>query len=308
MYPDFVIPGAAKSGTTALYGYLAQHPRIFLPQEKEPGFFSSDIPGGLTHLEEYRALFAAAPSGTLCGEASTRYLYSRVAIARLLAHNPAVKLIILLRNPVDAAQSLHSYAYRYGLEDSSDFEQAWHEQPAKLARRRLPGGGEILEYNYRLTYSYAEQVQRVMQHVPPEQRLFMLYEEFFAEPQRHYARVLQFLDLPPLLPEAFPAVNAHVGVRSARLEHWLRHPPPLVRRMYARVAPLLDSVGLNPLRHLRRANWQAGRRAELRPAFRAELERYFAPDVREVERLLGRQLWPLAQAPGGVEAAGEPRT
>ena len=307
MYPDFVIPGAAKSGTTALYEYLAQHRGVFLPREKEPGFFSSDIPGGLATRDEYHALFAAAPPGALCGEASTRYLYSRVAIARLLAHNPAVKLIILLRNPVDAAQSLHSYAYRYGLEDSSDFEQAWREQPAKLAQRRaLAGGGEILEYNYRLTYRYAEQVQRVLQYVPPGQRLFLLYEEFFTEPRRHYAQVLQFLGLPLQLPASFESVNAHLGVRSARLEHWLRHPPPLLRRIYGKIAPLLGSAGRNPLRRLRRANWRAGARPPLRPAFRRELEAYFAPDVREVERLLGRRLWPLAdRAPASPSSPAE---
>ncbi len=101
--PDFVIAGAARCGTTALHEYLALHPAVFMPVLKEPGFFSTDLPGGVSTLEEYRALFAPAPAHALTGEASTQYLYSKVALERLTAHNPQVRIIVILRNLVDAA-------------------------------------------------------------------------------------------------------------------------------------------------------------------------------------------------------------
>jgi hypothetical protein len=162
--PDLVIAGAAKSGTTALYTYLAQHPGVFMPRLKEPDFFSTDLPGGISTLDEYRALFAAAPPHCLTGEASTEYLYSKVAIARAVAHNPKMKFIFMLRNPVDAAVSLHGYAYRYGREPHSDFEYAWRAQEIRFAKQRKTQpelNNRIFEYDYRETYRYAEQVRRV---------------------------------------------------------------------------------------------------------------------------------------------------
>jgi Sulfotransferase domain len=291
--PDFVIAGAAKCGTTALFTYLAQHPSVAVPTEKEPGFFSADIPGGMSDPEEYRALFAAAPAHCLSGEASTRYLYSRVAIERLIAHNPRVKVIVLLRNPIDAVCSLHGYAYRYGHESIGDFERAWRAQGTRLGYEQAASRGDrpLIEYDYRATYHYAEQVRRVFEHVPPPQRLFVVYEEFFARPAAQYAGVLDFLSLAPAGPRTFEAVNTYEGVRSSRIESLIRNPPARLKDLYAPVRPLMKAAGLHPLRLLTRANRARREKPPLRPAFRQELEQYFAPDVAQLESLLGRRLW-----------------
>jgi hypothetical protein len=292
--PDFVIAGAAKCGTTALFEYLSQHPSVFMPTLKEPGFFSTDLIGGVSTLEEYHALFESAPPQRMTGEASTRYVYSRVAIARLLTHNPNVKVITMLRNPVDAAYSLHGYAYRYGHDDIADFELAWREQPAHFARRwRTPSGhnGHIFEYDYRATYRYAEQVRRVLDHVPEQQRHFVTYEDFFADPSSHYAKILEFLGLPPTASTAFTLVNAYTGVRSPRLERLLRRPPKALQVLYTPFRPLFKATGFRPVQLIRRMNWGRPHKAPLRPAFREELEHYFADDIAELESLLGRRLW-----------------
>lgn len=292
--PDFVIAGAAKCGTTALYTYLARHPSVFMPDLKEPGFFSADMPGGISSLEKYLALFAAAPARCLTGEGSTRYLYSRVAIARLMVHNPHAKVIILLRNPVDAAYSLHGYAYRYGHESIADFARAWRAQGIRLGYERVPcGHGEpsITEYDYRATYRYAGQVRRVMERVPPRQRLFLIYEEFFADPVRHYAAVLDFLGLAAVASPRFEPVNTYVGVRSARLEALLRRPPIFVRALYAPLRRVAKAVRFRPLELITRVNRVQREKAALGAAFRRELEDYFADDVRQLESMVGRNLW-----------------
>jgi Sulfotransferase domain len=288
--PDFVIAGAAKSGTTALYDYLCRHPAVFMPSEKEPGFFSTDVPGGVGTLEEYRALFAAAPAHCMTGEASTRYLYSHVAIPRLLAHNPDVKVVVILRNPVDAAYSMHGYTYRYGIEDIADFEHAWRAQQARFASEKRTST-EIYEYDYRTVFRYGEQVRRVLNHVPARQRHFMVYEEFFSDPVRHYGDLLEFLGLAPAPPPAFPVVNGYLGVRSPTVERLLRRPPTLIKLLYAPLRPLIKAAGLRPGLLVKRMNWGRQQKQALRPEFRAELESYFSDDVAEVERLLGRTLW-----------------
>ena len=289
--PDFVIAGAARCGTTALHEYLALHPAVFMPVLKEPGFFSTDLPGGVSTLEEYRALFAPAPAHALTGEASTQYLYSKVALERLTAHNPQVRIIVILRNPVDAAYSLHGYAYRYGHEEVADFEAAWRAQAVRFGYDRQAPGGQIVEYDYRATYCYAGQIRRVMECVPQSQRHFALYEQLFADPGRHYARILEFLGLEPAPVSTFATVNSHVEVRSPRLEGWLRRPPALLLPLYAPLRPLCHALGLRPGQLVTRANRGASSRQPLRPAFRAELERCFADDVAELEDLLGRRLW-----------------
>jgi len=285
--PDFVIAGAAKCGTSALFHYLRQHPDVFMPELKEPGFFSTDMPGGIAALDEYLALFARAPRHALTGEGSTRYVYSHVAIEHLIAHNPRVKVIVMLRNPVDAARSQHGYAYRYRHEAEADFERAWRMQEL----RGRSAASHPVDYDYRATYLYAAQVRRVIRHVPAEQRLFLIYEEFFADPATHYARVLEFLGLPPLALAQFAVVNAAESVRSAGLERLARRPPGWLRALYRPVQPFLARAQLNPTTLLGRLNWSRQPKGALHPEFRAELEQYFAADVAELEQLLGRSLW-----------------
>jgi len=197
---------------------------------------------------------------------------------------------VMLRNPVDAAYSLHGYAYRYGHEDISDFEQAWHTQPERLARDNSPAG-RIFEYDYRTVYSYAAQVRRVFEHVPAGQRLILVYEEFFADPTTHYSKVVEFLGLCPAPARDFPVVNAFHGVRSPTIERVLRSPPHSLTALYAAARPLFRFAGWSPVQLIRRLNWRRQRKAPLRPSFRSEIERYFAPDIAELETLLGRSLW-----------------
>jgi Sulfotransferase domain len=140
--PDFFIVGAARCGTTALFDYLAAHPAVFLPvpERKEPNYFCTDLStyGGVATLTEYEALFSPAPPHALTGEASVLYLYSKVAIGRIMAHNVDAKIIVMLRNPIEAARSMHAFWWSNKLEDVGDFEQAWRLQGPRLERRRLP--------------------------------------------------------------------------------------------------------------------------------------------------------------------------
>ena len=141
--PNFLIIGAAKSGTTSLYAYLEQHPQAYLSPKKEPEFFSYEgrevdfngpkgeeqanhgIKQHITaNIEEYRALFRGASDEKAIGEASTMYLYSPQAPSRIKHYIPKVKLIAIFRNPVDRAYSTFSYLTLQGREPLSEFSQA----------------------------------------------------------------------------------------------------------------------------------------------------------------------------------------
>src|SRR5438105_1053894 len=124
--PDFFIVGHAKCGTTALYKMLNAHPQIFMPEYKwgagkEPWYYSRDNPQPQTDgvrsvaftgrrevsLQEYTALFTGARADQLIGEASTSYLWSTSAAARIAHSRPDARIIAILREPASFLRSLH---------------------------------------------------------------------------------------------------------------------------------------------------------------------------------------------------------
>src|SRR3954452_17434204 len=115
--PNFLIVGAAKSGTTSLYYYLKQHPQVFVSPVKEPKFFAYEGekvvyrgPGDaennrrlVNNLADYRALFGGANGAKAIGEASPVYLYSPKACERIRHYLPDAKLFVILRDPAERA-------------------------------------------------------------------------------------------------------------------------------------------------------------------------------------------------------------
>ena len=128
--PDFFVIGAPKAGTTALHVALARHPRLFMCRVKEPKHFLTDGPpptgGGpgdaktfreyVWRRGDYERLFDAAPAGTLRGESTPFYLHDHGAQQRIVAAVPGVRMIALLRDPVDRAHSNWTHLWSAGLE------------------------------------------------------------------------------------------------------------------------------------------------------------------------------------------------
>jgi Sulfotransferase domain len=291
--PDFVIASAPKCGTTALFEYLSRHPQIFMPR-KELKFFCSDLKtsGGVGSLDEYQRLFAAAPANCLTGDVSTLYLYSKVAIRRIMEQNPRTKVILVLRYPADAAHSLYAAGWSHRMENIASFEDAWRAQPARFAGERVPPHWpDPATLQYGPMYRYAEQVRRVFEWVPADQRYIVVFEEFFSAPHRHYPRLLEFLEVPSDGRAEFPVVNPAVGVRSALIEGFLRHSPAWFQAVYRPLRPLFRAAHIRPAHILWSWNSAARQKPALTAGFRAEVERYFAADIAELESMLGRPLW-----------------
>jgi len=177
---DFAIIGAQKSGTTSLAYQLSQHPEVVISKEKEPHFFSKrdDWQGA---LDEYHQLFSHKP-GRCFGEASTSYsFYDEYpkAAARLAQYNPALKLIYLLRHPVDRMESHYNHRLRNGAASRRPLK-ALSGDPAYIQRSR-----------------YFYQLRSYLEHFPKEQLLVLLFEEYTADPLGHLARISEFLNISP---------------------------------------------------------------------------------------------------------------
>jgi len=122
-YPNFLIIGDLKAGTTSLYYYMKQHPHIFLPDKKELRFFSFD-PDNPYHrrsgsfdvrtMSQYLGYFADAGEYRAIGEASPNYLRSPLTAERIRQQLPDVRLIVSLRNPADRLYSSYAMEFRAG--------------------------------------------------------------------------------------------------------------------------------------------------------------------------------------------------
>jgi hypothetical protein len=206
--PDFIILGAQKAGTTALYSYLRRHPQISGPTFKEVSFFDRHY----VHGEQwYRAHLPIRRSG-LVGEASPSYLFHPLAPERVARMLPDARLIALLRNPVDRAFSHYQHEVAFGRERLS-FEEAIAQEDERMAgelerMERDPAYFSYPWWNY--TYvsrgRYAEQLERWFAAFPREQALVLLTEEMAADASGTYRRVLEFLGVGRHELSSFPRV------------------------------------------------------------------------------------------------------
>ena len=209
--PDFLVLGAQKAGTTALYAYLRRHPQIAGPSWKEVSYFDRHYARGEGW---YRGNFPnlARTRGKLVGEASPSYLFHPLAPERVRALVPQARLVALVRNPVDRALSHYHHEVALGRERLS-FEDALAAEEERLRgeEERLVAdpryfSREWWSHTYQARGRYAEQLERWLAVFPREQLLILPSDDLSAEPERAHATVLDFLGASPHRLESYPRV------------------------------------------------------------------------------------------------------
>ena len=202
--PNFLILGAAKAGTTSLYQYLKQHPQIYLTPIKETNFFALmgeqlDFCGpgdreyinrfSLQTFDAYCAQFEGVTDEPAIGEASPLYLYHAQAPYRIRHHLPDVKLIAILRHPVERAYSAFLHLVRDGREPCADFAQALEEE-----ERRIRSRWEHI-WHYKQMGFYAQQLKRYYQLFDRSQINVYLYDALKTNPLTLIRDIFQFLNV-----------------------------------------------------------------------------------------------------------------
>jgi hypothetical protein len=198
--PDFLVIGAQKAGTTALYAYLRWHPGIAGPSWKEVSFFDRHWWRGEAW---YRGQFPLRAGERLVGEASPSYLFHPLAPKRARSLVPGAKLVAQLRDPVDRAYSQYQHEVALGREPLS-FEDALAAEDERLVGEveRLIADSRAFsrawwDHTYTARGRYAEQLERWLEAFPSEQLLVVRTEDLGERPAETYASILAFLGAEP---------------------------------------------------------------------------------------------------------------
>lgn len=296
--PDFFIIGAPKCGTTSLAAWLAEHPRVFISPIKEPFYFSVDLNNRfIKEWDDYRRLFKGpGDEVSVVGEASTTYLFSNAAIPLIERELPGSKYIVMIRNPVDMAYSLHEQQLYSNNETVKDFAMAWRLSPARRSGNQVPAHcPEPLLLDYQAFCSLGTQLRRLFSIVPRDRVLVLVLDDIRSEPRTEYLSTLGFLGVPDDGRTDFPVFNAAKQWRSAKAGI-------AIRWTARKIAVLKHTKNLLPKRSLGLIDYVQERSAMVRvrppmsPDLRSELRDFYAQDVRDLEAILGRE-FPAWKAP-----------
>jgi hypothetical protein len=276
--------------------YLADHPDVFM-YRKELHYFGSDNPRSAAKLslDEYLYLFRQAKLERYLCDASPSYLRSERAAKEIHEFNPAARILIMLRDPVDWMYSYYGmlrYAQREPIED---FAAALAAEPARqLGRNIPPGETSPRPFLYRQNCRFTEQVARYLNVFGRDQMLVVISEEFATDTRREFLRTLDFLGLPDDHRAEFPVVNSsNSRLRYPTVTRWIRHPGPASRKVARVLVPSrrlrLTAGGSLALRALA-MNRVPATRPPLDPVLRQQLRCEFVAEQVELEQLLGRRL------------------
>lgn len=263
--PDFLVIGAMRSGTTSLARWLRAHPQAFVPATKELHFFDLHWDEG---VEWYERHFDAAGGASAAGEATPNYLYHRSVPDRIAKLLPEVRLVAVLRNPVDRAWSHYWMNVEKGRERLS-FEDALTAEPERLANEDAPWRWAYVDRGH-----YAEQLRRYEQRFGRQRMHVLLFDDMRADAAGSYQAVCRFLgiDDAAVPDEVGRRANAYRRVRSQRVARVGKRLPVKLR----------DAIG--------RLNTKQAEYPRMDPSTRERLADYFAPHNAALADWLGRDL------------------
>ncbi len=293
-FPDFLLIGAAKSGTTALFYYLGQHPDLFACPVREPNFFALEnhkleFPGpgdeetvgkhSVTNLEGYRRLFDGSDAEQKAGEVSPLYLYAREAPARIKRYIPDVRLIVVLRHPVDRAYASYLHLRRDGREVFESFEEALSSE-----RERIVCGWEHL-WHYVEMGRYATQIQRYLDCFNAAQIKVILYEDFQAHPVEVVQQCFEFLNVDTHFIPDFSRRPNQSGIPRSRFTQQVLSGDGYVKRLMAKYLP--EKIKGRILTQVQRMNLH---RPLMDEELRRELNDLFKEEIILLQDLIDRDL------------------
>lgn len=293
--PNFLIIGAQKSGTTALYRYLEQHPQIYMSPVKEPHFFvfehrELDFRGPsdqeilsqmvVTDIEAYRELFRGVSDETAVGEASAGYLQDPRAPQRIKHYVPEAKLIAVLRNPAERAYSSFLHMVRDDREPHDRFDRALQEEKARIH----DNWGPI--WHYKQMGFYYSQLKRYFDTFGRDQIRVYLYEDLKEDALGVLQDAFRYLNVDKTFAPDVSLRHNVSGVPKSKALHGFLRKPHLIKSAIKPFVP--EAVRLRLVTGLKNQNLSTP--SPLSPEIRGSLIEEYREDVMKLEDLIQRDL------------------
>ena len=294
MMPTFLLIGAMKAGTTALYQALDQHPGVFMSPVKEPNFFAfaedppsfeaplDRSPDGINHTTiadpaAYEALYDAADSGQARGEASHTTLYWPEGAANVARFAPDARLVAMLRNPIERAYSEYMHFVRDGHEPLDSFAAALDAEAERIEANWAFG-------RYVDRGRYHEQLRRFYDRFPAEQIQVYLFDDFREDPAAIIRDLYQFIGVDPTVS---PEWGRRVNKSGVPQRPWVEQVLSGLQPVREALAPVIPERLVDWALRLRNQNLD---KPPMSPAVRDRLRETYRPEIRRLEGLLDRDL------------------
>jgi len=286
--------GASKAGTTTLFELMRQHPKVAVTSIKETNFFFEEAQFASGYAWFLGHYFADAAEREVLFEADPVYMCSRASLERIRGCDPAVRIIVMLRNPVERAFSQWAYHVQLG-RTSETFAQAIALEPERLAGESRA----VNRWGYVERSRYGKYLDQVLQIFPRQQVRCIVFERLMRDQSREFAALTTWLGLPsaPIIPAHANPTGRARSVRLARImyDERLR----AVRRAIAK--PLgrgaLKRTILDYVERYNLVPYDQEDRPRLEPGLRQAILRDLEPDIALTERLTGLDLslWRVPQ-------------
>ena len=289
-FPNLLIVGAAKSGTTSLHNYLKQHPDFFMTDHKEPHFLINNEIGvkrvhkAVTTLSDYQKMFEGSSEYKYRGESSVMYLpFPDITIRNIKKYlNKDVKIIIMLRNPVERAFAGYLHNVRYNTSENLSFEEAIE----KSEERYQKTNDMTPDTRYLHVGMYYNQVKKYMDEFGKNVHV-VIYDDYVSNINRSIKRVFDFLKVNNI--EMDTSQRHMVG-------GWIFKNPILRKLMVSKnglksfVKLLIPSSSLRKKIRTIIMRFGTSKTPELTPKRRKFLEDYYRDDIVKLENLIDKDL------------------
>lgn len=292
--PNLFLVGAQKCGTSALAGWLGQHPQVLMSFPKEPGYLAfgasgydfrdgyGNAPPASKYVvrseRDYLRLFAGAgPQHRLLGEASSWYLTAPGMAKKIKTYSPNAKIIVMFRDPVERAYSAWCHARSDGVEPCEDFAAALEQESQR-------GDVEFL-LRYRRMGLYSQALASYQACFDSSRLLVLFHEDLRSEPGQLWRRVCAFGEIDATFQPAFADRYNQSGEPRNRLLHSLLRSHRL-KSAIRRVLPHQQALRIK--QRLESANLQQF--PPMVDATRAQLRAYYREDIEALSRMTGRDL------------------
>lgn len=291
--PNFIVIGAPKSGTTSLYNYLKQHPDIYLPDQKELHYFAyknlkenSNGPGDkkfLTHVcstrQEYKKHYLSVNTESAIGEVSPSYLYYSDVSDRIFSELGHVKIIILLRNPVQKAYSQYIHLV-------SEKRETLLFYDALMAEQSRIDSGWLDIWRYAESTLYTERINKFISVFGKDKVKILLFDELVSRPDEFMRDLFEFLQVDNNFYCDTTRSFNQSRIPKLKILHDLMKRPNSVKTVIKKIVP--ETIRFTVLEALMNLNTR--KKPVMNSRSREYLREYFSADVKNLQQLLGRDL------------------